>query len=81
MSKDNKILENNIIDDDLLEDVAGGKNIGKNETLVQKGKKSKATNTLMNGNSVLKTNLLYKDTTDTKSMIDGIEFEDAPKKC
>ena len=75
-----KNLENNQLNDDELMNVSGGKKTPDN--LVYKGKdRPKASNTLYSGQSHQAGNLLYKDESDNKTIIDGITFNDGPRLC
>lgn len=62
MSIDNKNLENNLLDDDALEQVSGGKKYASNLRCDKKNKDAaKLSNTIMKDQKVEVSNLLYKD--------------------
>ncbi len=78
MGKDDKILENNMLDDELLTDVSGGKKMETRNLLFTKEDKAGAKDTVYKEGKKNASNLLFKD--DEKTLIDGIKT-DGPKYC
>ena len=78
MGNEKDIIEANILNDDELDSVSGGKQVTEN-LVFKKSTKKKTSNALYSGESRKAGNLLYQD--DDSSKRPSIPFDDGSKLC